>query len=75
MPQIPNTNLTLSETEIQAVIAYYLTRDTASAETNKEEFEIPEKYKETCKPGMFKKHYGDNPPIPKYFTPVNNEVV
>lgn len=40
----------------------------------KEEFEIPEKYKETCKPGMFKKHYGDNPPVPEYFTPVNNDV-
>jgi len=27
MQKIPNTNLTLSEAEIQAVIAYYLTRN------------------------------------------------
>ncbi len=72
MPQIPNTNLMLTEAEIQAVVdyAYGISMGKTKMKTqDEEEFEIPEKYRETCKPGIIKKLYGDNPPIPEYFTP------
>ncbi len=76
MIKIPNTNLTLSEAEIQAVVDFAYNRSMNNNKSSKdEEFEIPAKFRGSCKPGRMKKIYGNNPPVPEYFTPVNNDVV
>ena len=58
--KIPNTNLTLTETEIQAVVDFVHSRSIGSkSQTKEEEFEIPARFKNIINTGNTKEKLGN----------------
>jgi len=59
--KIPNTNLTLTETEIQAVVDFVHSRSIGSnnKQTKEKELEIPARFKNIINTGNIKKKLGN----------------